>query len=144
MIRGYGRERAEDGLHEHQPTPLTVGLVRQLVEGLSHDLAGLRDRALILLGFALGARRSELVALNLDDVRDVPEGLLVRIRAVFSAPTAFEEDRSWGYRQLVARGEVTKASLAVRAPSGKMFAFASLSASGGVSLFVARGCVDDS
>jgi hypothetical protein len=64
--------------------------------------------------------------------------------AVFSAPTAFEEDRTWGYRQLVARGEVTKASLAVRAQSGKSFAFASLSASGPVRLFVGRTCMEDS
>jgi hypothetical protein len=70
--------------------------------------------------------------------------VLVRIRAVFSAPTAFEEDRTWGYRLLVARGVVTKASLAVRAPSGKPFAFASLSASGPVRLFVRRTCMEDS
>jgi hypothetical protein len=35
-------------------------------------------------------------------------------------------------------------SLAVRTLSGKPLAFASFSASAGVRLFVARGCVDDS
>ena len=43
---------------------------------------GLRDRAVVLLGFALLARRSELAALNLSDVELVPgEGLEVTIRS---------------------------------------------------------------
>jgi len=44
--------------------------------------AGLRDRAVILLGFALLARRAELAALSVSDVEHVPgEGLAVTIRA---------------------------------------------------------------
>jgi integrase len=44
--------------------------------------AGRRDRAVILLGFALLARRAELAALNLSDLEFVPgEGLAVIIRA---------------------------------------------------------------
>jgi site-specific recombinase XerD len=43
-------------------------------------LAGKRDRAILLLGFALAARRSELVALDCDDIVEVPEGLRVRIK----------------------------------------------------------------
>lgn len=41
------------------------------------SLRGLRDRAILLLGFALAARRSELVALKVDDIEIVEEGLLV-------------------------------------------------------------------
>jgi site-specific recombinase XerD len=44
------------------------------------DLAGKRDRAVLLLGFALAARRSELVALDVADLEDCPEGLRVTIR----------------------------------------------------------------
>jgi site-specific recombinase XerD len=44
--------------------------------------AGLRDRAVVLLGFALLARRSELAALNISDVTLAPgEGLEVMIRS---------------------------------------------------------------
>ena len=44
--------------------------------------AGLRDRAVVLLGFALLARRSELAALNISDIEHVPgEGLAVTIRS---------------------------------------------------------------
>ncbi|GLX99599.1 hypothetical protein Hesp01_75490 [Herbidospora sp. NBRC 101105] len=40
---------------------------------------GLRDRLLLVLGLALMGRRSELVALHRADVREVPDGLEVRI-----------------------------------------------------------------
>lgn len=44
--------------------------------------AGLRDRAVVLLGFALLARRSELAALNVSDIGHVPgQGLEVMIRS---------------------------------------------------------------
>jgi integrase len=44
--------------------------------------AGLRDRAVVLLGFALLARRSELAALNISDIGHVRgEGLEVMIRS---------------------------------------------------------------
>jgi site-specific recombinase XerD len=42
--------------------------------------AGRRDRALLLTGIAGAFRRSELVGLDVEDVRFVPEGMLVSIR----------------------------------------------------------------
>lgn len=39
-----------------------------------------RDRALLLLGYAGALRRSELAALNVEDVTDDPHGLIVRVR----------------------------------------------------------------
>jgi integrase len=41
---------------------------------------GVRDAAIILLGYASAMRRSELVALTLLDVAEKPDGLLVTIR----------------------------------------------------------------
>src|SRR5690349_8427490 len=43
-------------------------------------LSGLRDRALLVLGFAGALRRSELVALDVEDLEETAEGLHVRIR----------------------------------------------------------------
>ena len=43
------------------------------------DLAGARDRALLLVGFVGALRRSELVALDWEDVNDHPQGLVVTI-----------------------------------------------------------------
>jgi site-specific recombinase XerD len=43
-------------------------------------LSGLRDSALLLLGFAGAFRRSELVALDVADIEETQTGLLVTIR----------------------------------------------------------------
>jgi site-specific recombinase XerD len=58
----------------------TSDKVLAMVAGGRRDLAGKRDRALLLLGFALAARRSELVALDVGDLEECPEGLRVTIR----------------------------------------------------------------
>jgi len=42
-------------------------------------LIGIRDKALLLIGFAGAFRRSELVAIMVEDIRFVPEGLVIRI-----------------------------------------------------------------
>lgn len=39
--------------------------------------AGLRDRALLLLGFAVGLRRSELTALTVEDLSPSPDGVRI-------------------------------------------------------------------
>jgi integrase len=53
----------------------------QMLRGIPHAThAGRRDRALLLTGIAGAFRRSELVALDAEDIRFVPEGMLVSIR----------------------------------------------------------------
>jgi len=63
--------------------------IRAMVATLPHDLRGLRDRAILLLGFAGGLRRSEIVALDFarDDTLDgagwvevLEGGALIRLR----------------------------------------------------------------
>ncbi len=43
------------------------------------DLAGMRDRALLLVGFVAALRRSELAALQVGDVAEHPNGLVVAL-----------------------------------------------------------------
>ena len=43
-------------------------------------LTAIRDRALLLVGFGIAARRSELANLDLDDVAETGEGLVVTVR----------------------------------------------------------------
>jgi hypothetical protein len=50
-----------------------------VVGALLESLIDARDRTLILVGFAGGLRRSELVGLNVEDVSFVPEGVLVML-----------------------------------------------------------------
>ena len=82
-MRGHGRDRAAVGDRARQAPPVTVTVLRKLVEQCDTSTGtGLRDRALIVVGFALAARRSELVALDHGDIRPGPDGgILVLIRA---------------------------------------------------------------
>lgn len=54
--------------------------IRAMVAMCEEDLAGHRDRALILLGFAGAFRRSELVALQVEDLEFTSSGLVVTLR----------------------------------------------------------------
>jgi integrase len=54
--------------------------IRRMVDALLDNLAGCRDRALLLLGFAGGFRRSELAALDVEDVKMTEDGFVVKLR----------------------------------------------------------------
>ena len=62
--------------------PLELEPLARLLEPIDvATLAGVRDRAILLLGFAAALRRSELVALDVEDLHfDAARGLLVTIR----------------------------------------------------------------
>jgi hypothetical protein len=70
------------GVDARQVDPLALGALAQLLEAIDTDtLQGLRDRALLLLGFAAALRRSELVALDAEDLHFGAErGLTIRVR----------------------------------------------------------------
>jgi integrase len=58
---------------------LTSTEVRQLLDSCGTDLAGIRDRALLLVGFAGALRRSELVAIDREDLRLTSDGMTLRL-----------------------------------------------------------------
>ena len=69
------------GVATTKKAPLRSTDIRTLVGTLDVDtLGGLRDRALLVVGFAGAFRRSELVALDVDDIDSGPDGLVVHIR----------------------------------------------------------------
>lgn len=68
------------GTAVERKAPATAETIRAIVADIPSDLRGLRDRALLLLGFAAALRRSELVALNVEDLEQTAEGLLLVIR----------------------------------------------------------------
>ncbi len=72
--------RRAKGTHQHGKAPAVTAEMRRMVDTLDGRLIGVRDRALLLLGFAGAFRRSELVALNLADVHADYDGLTVTIR----------------------------------------------------------------
>ena len=72
--------RRTKGTASRQAAPLCTAEIERLAAIAGDDLRGLRDRALLLVGYVGAFRRSELAALNADDLEARPEGLLVRIR----------------------------------------------------------------
>lgn len=68
------------GEQPRQKDAISTEELRNMVEALSQSPRGLRDRAILTVGFASALRRSTLVALELDDVEFRPEGLVLTIR----------------------------------------------------------------
>jgi len=72
VLKGYKLERAEAGKRTRKATPITPAVLRTMIAALDLDTKrGRRDRAVLLLGFALGARRSTLARLNVGEIRAV-------------------------------------------------------------------------
>ncbi|MBK1662383.1 tyrosine-type recombinase/integrase [Paracraurococcus ruber] len=65
-LRGIAREHARPA---RQAAALTTAEIRSLVRTCGPDLAGLRDRALLLLGYAGALRRGELVGVDVEHLR---------------------------------------------------------------------------
>jgi integrase len=63
------------GFAQREVAPLSMGDVTSMVAHLPDTLIGRRDRALLLAGFAGALRRSELVAIDVDDLEPREEGL---------------------------------------------------------------------
>ena len=72
--------RRKLGRAQTQKAPATVEPLRAMLGTLDTSRAGLRDRALLLLGFAGAFRRSELVGLDVSDLRFVAGGVEVTVR----------------------------------------------------------------
>lgn len=77
LLRGIRREH---GVAQRRVTAATTEVVQAMVTTCDESLIGLRDRALLLLGFAAALRRSEIVALEVTDVAVVAEGLRLTVQ----------------------------------------------------------------
>jgi site-specific recombinase XerD len=76
VLRGI---RRKIGVAVERKAPATAKAVAMMVRRLRGKHA-VRDRAIILLGFAAALRRSELVALRLEDLEWTPDGVIIHIR----------------------------------------------------------------
>ncbi len=76
VLRGIIRTKGEAASHA---APTLLKHITRLVSAMPDSLKGKRDTALLLLGFAGGFRRSELVGIDVDDVSLHEEGLVVNL-----------------------------------------------------------------
>jgi site-specific recombinase XerD len=77
ILKGIKRTK---GVAPSMKSPLLTDQLRNLLVNLPNTKQGIRDRALLLLGFTGAFRRSEIVALDRDDLTFVKEGILVRVK----------------------------------------------------------------
>jgi site-specific recombinase XerD len=77
VIRGI---RRKIGTAQSRKAPATARAITSMIADAPDTLAGKRDRAILLIGFAAALRRSEIVALNAEDVELAPEGVRIHVR----------------------------------------------------------------
>ena len=70
-INGHPQRRAK---------PLTKEDLFSALGVMGDSLKDVRDRALLLIGFAGGFRRSELIAINCTDIESVRQGVVIHVR----------------------------------------------------------------
>jgi integrase len=76
-LRGIKRAK---GTAQSQATPLLKEDLMLALNVMGDSTKDIRDRALLLIGFAGGFRRSELVGLNREDVEPVRQGIILHLR----------------------------------------------------------------
>lgn len=77
VLKGIRRAK---GTAPTQKAAAEIAIIRAMVEQLDDSLQGVRDRAILLIGFAGAFRRSELASLTLADVQFTNDGLVITLR----------------------------------------------------------------
>lgn len=76
-LRGIKRRK---GTAQKEAKPLLRDDLFQVLAAMGNDAKSVRDRVLLLIGFAGGFRRSELVGLDVEDIEHVRQGIVVTLR----------------------------------------------------------------
>jgi integrase len=76
-MRGIKRTR---GCAQREAKPLLRDDLLLVLDAMGDGLKATRDRALLLIGFAGGLRRSELVGLDVGDIERVRQGIVLHLR----------------------------------------------------------------
>ncbi len=87
-LAGIRREVAGRGGQPRRKKAATVTVLHRLLAPIPEDLRGLRDRALLLTGFAGALRRSELAAIQVADLEPTERGLRLRLAQTKGSQTA--------------------------------------------------------
>ena len=72
--------RRSKGTMQQGKAPAVTADIKAMVAELPDTLRGVRDRALLLVGFSGAFRRSELVAVDVDDCEFTRDGLVITLR----------------------------------------------------------------
>lgn len=104
VLRGI---RRKIGVAPNRKAPATAQAITAMLAKLPDTTVGKRDRALLVLGFAAALRRSELVALDVEDLEITAEGVRVNVRK------SKTDQESRGYIISIPRGTKLKPAQAI-------------------------------
>ena len=84
IVENFMGIRRLKGVIQNGKKPLLINDLKQIIDVINKqkepDIKKLRNKALLLVGFAGGFRRNELISLNLEDLDFVFEGLKINIK----------------------------------------------------------------
>lgn len=89
LLKDYRKkaDEAEEPARGRGKAPaMRLDALRLIVSKCDTDIFGLRDRAMLLLGFSIAARRAELAGLRLRNIQPDDNGLLVDVRVSKTDP----------------------------------------------------------
>ena len=86
-LAGIRREAAKKGQIPRKKVAATVTILRRLLATIPNDLRGLRDRAVLLVGFAGALRRSELAAIRFEQLERTDRGIRLTLPQTKGAQT---------------------------------------------------------
>uniref|UniRef100_UPI003F49A006 tyrosine-type recombinase/integrase n=1 Tax=Streptosporangium sp. CA-235898 TaxID=3240073 RepID=UPI003F49A006 len=97
-LRAYRKQQAKAGRRKKKSPPITIDRLRLMISALPADTAaGLRDRAALVLGFAMMGRRSEIAALDIGDLTFTENGVSVFVALSKTDKDAHGETVNIGY-----------------------------------------------
>lgn len=77
VLKGLRREL---GISSEQTKPLSWRDITKMIESEPESFYGLRNRAILALGWTSAMRRSEICSLNIEDIDFIEEGIIVTIK----------------------------------------------------------------
>ena len=84
IIQNFMGIKRRKGVNQKGKKPLLINDLKRIIDLINQqnepDIKKLRNKALLLIGFAGGFRRNELISLNLEDLEFVFEGLKINIK----------------------------------------------------------------
>jgi integrase len=72
--------RRYQGAAAKKVSPITVEHLKKIIAFCPRDFLGIRDRALLLVGWTAALRRSSIAALNIEDLEERAEGIVLTLR----------------------------------------------------------------
>ena len=84
IIQNFMGIKRRKGVNQKGKKPLLINDLKHIIDLINQqnepDIKKLRNKALLLIGFAGGFRRNELISINLEDLEFVFEGLKINIK----------------------------------------------------------------